>query len=378
MKLICNKSQLSEIINIVQKAVSSKSTMPILECIKIDASGDGHITFTGNNIDLCIEYNSKCNVTEGGTIALTSKMFGEIIRRLPEGDVSITVNEDNNTTKIKSGLSEFNIQGFSASEYPSAPILDEIFRFKLTQNTLKKLVRNTISFVAVNEGKKPVLTGILFEIKNNMLNVVASDGHRLAVVKEELKESVNDAKFIIPGATLRELLKILKDEDENVDIIVSDRHVLFDFGSFQVYTRLLDGDFLKYDAIISAVNTINVIVDRRKITESLERAMLLINDDISSRTENKVPVKLNIAYDKIDVSCLTGRGQVNDTVDVQLDGGDLIIGFNCSFLLDALSVCDDERVKMEFSAPSSGCFIKSADENNDSYIYMVLPIRLYN
>ena len=106
--------------------------------------------------------------------------------------------------------------------------------------------------------------------------------------------------------------------------------------------------------------------------------MLLINDDISSRTENKVPVKLNIAYDKIDVSCLTGRGQVNDTVDVQLDGGDLIIGFNCSFLLDALSVCDDERVKMEFSAPSSGCFIKSADENNDSYIYMVLPIRLYN
>ena len=367
MKLICDKNQLSEIINTVQKAISVKTTMPILECIKIDAEGDGNVVITGNNIDLCIEYNTKCQVSEGGTIALASKMFGEIIRRLPDGNVSINVNEDNNVTKIKSGASEFNIQGLSANEYPAPPILDELFRFTLTQNSLKKLIRKTISFVAVNEGKKPVLTGALFEIKNNYLNVVASDGHRLAVVKEELKETVDDAKFVIPGATLRELIKILKDEDDKVSVIVSDRHVLFDFGSFQVYTRLLDGDFLKY-----------VIADKRGIMESLERAMLLINDDISARSENKVPVRFNIAYDKIDVSCITGRGQVNDTVNVQLDGGELIIGFNCSFLLDALSACDEDRVKMEFSAPTSGCFIRSADENNDNYVYMVLPIRLYN
>ena len=188
MKLICDKNQLSEIINTVQKAISVKTTMPILECIKIDAEGDGNVVITGNNIDLCIEYNTKCQVSEGGTIALASKMFGEIIRRLPDGNVSINVNEDNNVTKIKSGASEFNIQGLSANEYPAPPILDELFRFTLTQNSLKKLIRKTISFVAVNEGKKPVLTGALFEIKNNYLNVVASDGHRLAVVKEELKE----------------------------------------------------------------------------------------------------------------------------------------------------------------------------------------------
>lgn len=378
MKLVCSKIQLSEIINTVQKAISTKSSMPILECIKIDASGDGNVVITGNNIDLCIEYNSVFNVTEGGNIALASKMFGEIVRRLPDGDVNITVNEDNNVTKIKSGASEFNIQGLSAAEYPSAPILDEIFRFNLTQNILKKLIRKTISFIAVSEGKKPVLTGALFEIKNNYLNVVASDGHRLAVVKEELKENISDTKFVIPGSTLRELLKILKDTDEYVSVIVSNRHVLLDFGNFQVYTRLLDGDFLKYEAIISVVNTINVIADKRSIMESLERAMLLINDDISARTENKVPVRFNIAYDKIDVSCVTGRGQVNDTVNVQLDGGELIIGFNCGFLLDALNACDEEKIKMEFSAPTSGCFIKSADENNDDYIYMVLPIRLYN
>ncbi|MCI5604158.1 MAG: DNA polymerase III subunit beta [Clostridia bacterium] len=377
MKFTCNKVQLIDIVNTVQKAISAKSTMPILECIKIDASGDGNVVITGNNLDLCIEYNAVCNVTEGGTIALASKMFGEIIRRLPDGDVSINVNEENNVTKIKSGVSEFNIQGLSSSEYPAVPILDEKFRFTLTQNKLKNIIRKTISFVSLNEGKKPVLTGALFEIKNNYLNVVASDGHRLAVVREEIKENVSDSKFVIPGSTLRELLKILKDEDSKVDIIVSDRNVLFDFEYFQVYTRLLEGDFLKYDAIISAVNTINVKIEKKYLIDSLERALLLINEDISSKSENKVPVRLNIAYDKIDISCITGKGQVNDTVNVELEGGELLIGFNCRFLLDALSACDEEKILMEFSAPTSGCFIKSINENS-SYVYMVLPVRLYN
>lgn len=376
MKLSCSKELLLDIVNTVQKAISSKSIMPILECIKIDASGDGSVVITGNNLDLCIEYNAKCNVTEGGAIALTSKIFGEIVRRLPEGTVMLNSNTENNVTKIKCGVSEFNIQGLSSIEYPAAPILDEKYKITINQGILKKLIRKTISFVALTEGKKPVLTGTLFEIKNNVLNVVASDGHRLAVVKEEIKEPIENNKFVIPGSTLRELLKLLKDE-EDVDVIISDRHVLFDFGIYQVYTRLLDGDFLKYEAIVSAVNTINVVCEKRYIIDSLERAMLLINDDISSHSDNKVPVRFNIAYDKIDVSCITGKGQVNDTVNVDLDGGDLTIGFNCRFMLDALSVCDGEKVKMEFSAPTSGCFIKSAEED-DSFVYMILPVRLYN
>ena len=377
MKLICSKPQLVDIINTVQRAIAPKTALPILECIKIDANGDGNVVFTGNNIDLCIEYNTKCTVTEGGTIALESKMFGEIVRRLPEGDVTISVNPSNFVTKIKSGSSEFNIQGIAPDEFPSAPVLDEKFRFSLTQGSLKNLIRKTIAFVAQNEGKKPVLTGALFEIKNNYLNVVASDGHRLAVVKEEVKESVENNKFVVPGMTLRELLKILKDEEDKVDIIVSDRTVLMDFGYYQVYSRLLDGEFLRYDAIISAVNTLSVVAEKRYIVDSLERALLLINDDISAKSENKIPVRFNIAYNKIDVSCITGKGQVNDTVPVELEGGELLIGFNCRFLLDALSACDEDKVKMEFSAPTSGCFIRSVN-GNDSYIYMILPVRLYN
>ena len=376
MKLVCSKPQLMEIINTVQRAIAPKTSLPILECIKIDASGDGNVVFTGNNIDLCIEYNSECFVTEGGTIALASKMFGEIVRRLPEGDVTINVNPANYVTKIQSGASEFNIQGISPDEFPAAPILDEKFRFTFTQSALRRVIRKTLAFVAQTEGKKPVLTGSLFEIKNNRLNVAASDGRRLAVVREEIKDTVSDNKLIVPGQTLRELIKILKDEDEPVTIIVSDRNVLFDFGYYQVYSRLLDGEFLKYESIISAVNSINVVAEKRYIVDSLERALLLINDDISAKSENKVPVRFNIAYNKIEVSCITSKGQVNDTVNVELDGGELLIGFNCSFLLDALSACDEDKIKMEFSAPTSGCFIKSTT-GDDSYTYMILPVRLH-
>ncbi len=378
MKLVCSKAQLVEIINTVQRAIAPKTALPILECIKIDANGDGNVVFTGNNIDICIEYNNECTVTEGGTVALASKMFGEIVRRLPDGDVKITVDPSNYHTKVESGMSKFNFQGISPDEFPNAPVLDEKFRFTVTQNALKKLIRKTISFVAQNEGKKPVLTGALFEIKNNYLNVVASDGHRLAVVKEEILETVENNKLIVPGTTLRELLKVLKDEDEKVTVIVSDRTVLFDFGYYQVYSRLIDGEFLKYDAIISAVNSINVYVEKKYLIESLERAILLINDDISAKSENKVPVKFKIKYGKIEVTCITGKGQVNDEVNVEVDGGELEkIGFNCRFLLDALTACDEEKVKMEFSAATSGCFIRSVEED-DSYIYMILPVRLYD
>ncbi len=378
MKLTCEKTQLLDIINTVQRSIAPKSTMPILECIKLDTSADGFVTVTGTNLDLYIEYNAEFDISEGGSIALESKMFGEIIRRLPDGNLTISVNPSNNITKIQSGASEFNIQGLSANEYPSVPVLDEKFRFTLSQTVLRNLIKKTTPFISLNEGKRPVLTGALFEIKNNVLNVVASDGHRLAAVKEELNENVEDNKFVIPGNTLRELLKILKDDDEaQVDIIISDRNVLFDFKKFQVYTRLLDGDFLKYDAILSAVNTIEAEVDKNAITSSLERALLLINDDISAKSENKVPVRFSIGFDKIDISCVTGKGQVSDSVGAKIEGENLVIGFNCRFLLDAFAVCDSDVIKMEFSSPKSGCFIRDISGKN-SYIYMILPVRLYN
>lgn len=375
MKFTCHKIQLLDIINTVQKAVSTKSIMPILECVKIDADASGTLVVTGNNLDLCIEYSSACNVSEGGSIAISSKIFGEIIRRIPDDEVTVTVNEENNVTTIKCAKSEFNIQGLSAGEYPAVPAINEVYRLSMKQETLKKMIRKTIFAVSVNEARKPVLTGALFEVDTGVLSVVSSDGYRLALIKETVDASLEKKKFIIPGLTLRELLKVLKDGDETVDIVVSDRHVLFDFGAYKVVTRLLEGEFINYAPILSTPNSIYVKVDTRSLSESLERASLLINDDMTAKAE-KVPVRLNIALDQIEVTCITGKGKVHDVVEAEVRGDDIEIGFNYRYLLEALKACEEEEVKMEFSNPRSSCFIRSLE--GDSYTYMILPVRLYN
>jgi len=376
MKLYCLKSELIEVINTVQKAIAPKSTIPLLECVKIDAVANQGVVFTGNNMDICVEYRKNFRVEEGGSIALGSKIFGEIVRKIPDGEVLISVDEENDVTKIKCGISEFNIQGLRAGEYPNPPEVEEKFNFFLSQKDLKDLIKKTISFVAVNEGKRPALTGALFEIKNDKLHVVASDGHRLAVVTKVLNQNIPDARFIVPGISLRELLKILKDEEENIKIKVADRYALFEFGEFNFFTRLLDGDFLKYEAIISAANTLKIKIETNVLKDSLERALLLINDDVAVMN-NRVPVKFNIGFDKIEVSSMTGKGKVNDIINAKTDGESLMIGFNCRFLIDALNACEEDEIMIEMSTPKSGCFIRSLNEENN-YVFMVLPVRLYD
>ena len=377
MELSCTKSKMIEILNIVQRAISTKNTIPIMECIKIDCDARVGAVFTGNDGEICIEYSSEMDIKEGGSVALASRMFGDIIRKLPDGTISIKVNEENGVTKIKGGISEFNIQGLITNEYPNPPAINERYTFDISEATLKNILKKLISFVAVNEGKRPTLTGALFEIKGNKLTVVASDGHRLGVVKEEIIQSFDNVRFIIPGSTLRELLKILSDSDKNIKIIVSDRHVLFDFVSYKVYTRVLEGDFLKYEPIIAVNNTINAKVNAQEFKEALERAILIINDD-ESTPDKRMPVRLSVGFDKIDISCMTPKGKVNDVVKAQIEGGDLLIGFNCRFLIDAISACDEEDIMIEFSTPTSGCFMRSLDENKSNYVFMILPVRLYN
>lgn len=375
MKLVCHKTVLAEIINTVQKAVSSKAVMPILECIKLDAYNDGKITVTANNLDLCIEYYCDCTVKDGGSIALSSRMFGDIIRRLPDEDVEIEVNPSNNVTTIKGGKSEFNIQGLNALEYPAVPEVSEVYRFSMKQGVLKNMIKKTIFAVSQNESKRPILTGSLFEIESGVLSVVSTDNYRLAIIKEVVDSSLQPISFVVPGFTLREVLKVLKDGEENVDIIVSDRYAMFDFGEFKVTTRLLEGKYINYRPVLQTPNAIYVNALARDLADSLERAALIINDDMSAKAE-KLPVILNISSDKIEITCMTSRGKVYDAIEVSASGEDLEIGFNHKLLLDALRACEDDEIKMEFSNPRSSCFIRS--KNDDSYTFMILPVRLYN
>ena len=377
MKLTCHKQELLKIINTVQKAVSAKSIMPILECIKIDADVNGFLTVTGNNLDLCIEYTDNCNISEGGSIAISSRMFGEIIRKLPDEEVLITVNEENNVTTIKCEKSEFNIQGLASNEYPAMPEINENYRFSIAQPVLKKMIRKTIFAVSQNEARKPILTGSLFDIETGVLSVVSTDGYRLAICKEIVDSSLEKKKFVIPGLTLREIIKVLGDDEEKkVDIVVSDRHAMFDFGNFKVVTRLLEGEYINYKPVLLSPNSIVVVANSAALTDSLERASLLINDDISAKAE-KVPVRLNIVMDKIEITCMTGKGKVHDVVDVSVSGEDIEIGFNHKYLLEALRACEEEEVRIELSNPRSSCFLRST-KGDDSYTFMILPVRLYN
>ncbi len=376
MKLSCQKSQLAEMINTVQKAVAAKTVMPILECIKLDATPGKDLIVTGNNLEISIEYRKQFDIEEGGSIALSSRMFGEIIRKLPDDTVSIYINEENNIATIKCQKSEFNIQGLSAEEYPAVPEVEEAYRFSIPQSKLKKMIRQSVFASAVSDTRRPILTGVLMEIDTGVLSMVATDGHRLALVKEIVDASLKNNKFVIPGQTLREISKVLKDDDEKIDVIFSDRYVKFDFGDYKVTARLLEGEFINYRPILNTPNSIFVTADTKLLSDSLERASLMINDDISTKVE-KIPVRLNIAYDKIEITCITGKGKVHDIVDVDLKGDNIEIGFNHKYLLEALRACEEERVDMEFSHPRSSCFIRSL-ENPDSYTFMISPIRLYN
>ncbi len=375
MKLLCHKLLLTDIINTVQKTVSSKTVMPILECIKIEAFANGKVTVTANNLDICTEYTCECDVKECGAIALSSRMFGDIIRRLPDEPVSLEVNENNNVTTIKCGKSEFNIQGLNAMEYPKVPDVSEVYRFSVKQGVLKDMLKKTIFAVSQNEAKRPILSGALFEIETGVLSIVATDSYRLALVKEVVDASLEQKSFVIPGTTLREVQKVLTDGEEKVNLIVSDRYVMFDFGDYKITARLLEGKYINYRPVLMAPNELVVNASARDLADSLERAALIINDDMSAKAE-KLPVILNISSEKIEITCMTTRGKVYDAVEVFASGQDLEIGFNHKLLLDALKACEDDEIKMEFSNPRSSCFITS--RNNGNYTFMILPVRLYN
>lgn len=363
MKIVCSKSNLAKGVSIVSKAVPSKTTMPILECILIDASTDV-IKLTANDMELGIETRIEGEIIDRGILALNAKIFSEIVRKLPDNDVVIET-DSNNQTMITCEKAKFNIAAQSGEDFSYLPVIEKEDYITISEFTLKEVIRQTIFSIADNDTNK-MMTGELFEIKDNMLRVVSLDGHRISIRKIELKDSYGQRKVIVPGKTLQEISKIIGGEAEkNVDISFTKNHIVFEFDKTIVVSRLIEGDYFKIDQMLSSDYETKVKINKREFLDCIDRATLLIKEG------DKKPIILTIGDESMELRIKSQIGSLNEDIEIAKEGKDLMIGFNPKFLIDALRVIDDEEVDLYFMNAKAPCFIK---DENQSYIYLILPV----
>ena len=363
MKLICSKASLLKGVSIVSKAVPSRTTMPILNCILIDASAN-EIKLTANDMELGIETVIEGEIVERGIIALDAKFFSEIVRKLPDNDVVIE-SDDTFQTTITCEKAKFNIVGKSGEDFSYLPYIEKNEFISISQFTLKDVVRQTIFSIADNDTNK-LMTGELFEINENRLRVVSLDGHRISIRNIELKESYSPLKVVVPGKTLQEISKILTGEAEDmVDIFFADNHILFEFDETKVVSRLIEGEYFHIDQMLSSDYDTKVKINKREFLSCIDRATLLI------REGDKKPIILNIQDGSLQLKINSFVGSMNEEIEIEKEGKDLLIGFNPKFFIDALRVIDDEEVTLYMVNPKAPCFIK---DDAGTYVYLILPV----
>lgn len=369
MKLQFQKSALLNGISIVSKAIPAKTTMPILECILIDADAD-QIKLTGNDMELGIETRVEGSILERGKIALDAKLFYEIIRKLPDGEAPVIITSDNKfNTTIQCESALFNIPGRDGEEFSYLPYIERDQSITLSQFTLKEAIRQTIFSISPNDSNK-MMAGELLEVKENILKVVSLDGHRISIRNIALKESYEGHKVIVPGKTLSEISKILSgDNEKEVQIFFSKNHILFEFDDTMVVSRLIDGEYFKIDHMLSSDYETRVKVNKREFMDSIDRSMILIRDS------DRKPIILNVEDSNVNLKVRSTIGSMNADVSAYKAGKDIMIAFNPKFLLDALRVIDDEEVELYMMNPKSPCFIK---DEEGTYIYLILPVNFIN
>lgn len=365
MKFVCDKNNLLDAINIVQRAVSPKSTIPILEGILIESEED-KIIFTGNDYEIGIRYICDAQVIENGKIVLNSKMFGDIVRKLPDAPVVIETDEKN-VASIKCSNTAFDIMGYSDIEYPRIPDISRDFSYNIESKKLKSIIKDII-YAVPPTSTRPVLTGALFEVDNDNLTVVSSDRFRIAMRNEKIDETGKKFSAIIPGKTLNEVLKILKDDESYLRMYFSEKHVLFEFDNFTITSRLRDGEYINYRGAIPSEFNIICKCDVAEFASAVDRASLIINNEVV-----KSSLKLNINSNKIDLSCSSAIGKINDSVNVESNGDNFTIAFNYKYLLDALKNCDCEEVRIKFITAGSPAVLEPVEGNK--FMHLILPIK---
>ena len=352
MKITCSKSNLVKGVSIVSKAVPSKTTMPILECILIDATTD-IIKLTANDMELGIQTEISGDIIDRGMIAIDAKIFSEIVRKLPDNEVTIET------------LDNLHIAGKPGDEFAYLPIIEKEDSIEVSQFTLKEVIRQTIFSISDSESNK-LMTGELFDISDNILKVVSLDGHRISIRKVPLKKSVADRKLVVPGKTLIEISKILSGEAENVvSISYTKNHIVFEFDNTIVVSRLIEGEYFRIDQMLSNDYETKVRINKKELLNCIDRATLLVKEG------DKKPIIINIGDELMELKIKSQIGSMNEEIMITKEGKDLLIGFNPKFLIDALRVIDDEEVTIYLMNAKAPCFIK---DDGESYIYLILPV----
>lgn len=364
MKLICETQKLSEICSNVQRAVSTKSSIPAIEGILLEA-GENVLTLTGYDLEVGMITSMEARVEEAGSIILNAKILCDILRSLPSDTVSIEADE-RLTCRIKSGDAEFTLIGIPAADYPELPSVESGFPIVLDSETLRDMIRKTIFATAEND-VKVVHTGVRFEIGANQIRLVAVDGFRLAMRNEEIDYDGEEKIFVAPKKALNEVVKLTGGE-ETIALNVGKRFIVFEIGSYRIVSRLLEGEFLNYRAAISGKVTGTVRVNTRLLIQSIERTSLIITD------RTKSPIRCVFDENMIRISSTTALGTAHDRVPCKSEGEHMEIGFNNRYLLDALRVCDADEVLVKIGSPILPILIVPTE--GEDFLFLVLPVRL--
>ena len=365
MKMICDRTLLSNAVAGVSKAVTQRSSIPVLEGILMKAEGFS-LTLTGYDLEMGITTSIEANVLEPGEVVLSAKLLGDMVRRLSSSEVEITATETNATT-IKGGITEFDIMGMNPGDFPELPSPGADHTLDLETPTFRKMVETTL-FAVSQDDKKPAHTGELFAIEPDKLTVVALDGYRLAIIEKPVK-AAKDINIIIPAKTLAEAIKLFTDDDEVVHIAANRRFVVFSSRTYTVISRLIEGDFLDYKRVIPEGYHTRVTVDVRDFSNSIERASLIITERLKN--------PLRITFDgNITVRCQTTLGKVVDELDAEIEGEPVEIGSNNRYLLDALRYSRCDKLVFEVSGPLSP--VKVLPKDGGDFLFLVLPVRFKN
>lgn len=368
MKFICNTKELSNACNNVMRAVSAKVTIPTIEGILIEC-GSNTLSLTGYDFEFGINTIMSVDVIEPGAIVINAKVLCDIIRKLDNDDITIETNS--NSVSLSCGAAQYNITGIDAEDYPELPSVNNGKKIELSQSLLYSMVSQTLFAVADSESSKPVFTGLKFEIRNDEITMIGVDGYRLAIRKESINYSGEDLDFVVPKKTIRELIKLFNLEDNSkVSISISKRHIVFEVDNYSIISRLLDGEFIEYNAAIPKETITTVLINTQDAIDCIERTLPVIENN------QKNPIRCLFDNDQMRVSTVSSLGRVINYTHANTSGARVEIGFNSKFMLDALNASDVDQVKIQLVGPVSPTVIKPIE--GDNFIFLVLPMRLKN